>query len=77
MKLFKIFVKKNEGDELMPPWIKATKDGRLYIDASDKRYQEYFRSQLDYLGQWTIESGKLVREEESLKFSKPNWRDYV
>lgn len=76
MKWPRIFINKKSDDDT-PPWVKATHDGKLYIDTNDERYRNFFLAQISYLSQWSIEDGDLTEKEGGLNLPKPNWKDFL
>lgn len=74
MNLFKRLFKNTDSDS--PPWVKGTKEGRLYIDESDERYQKFLKATIEYYSQWKLINGNVIRTKYNI-LKKPIWEDFV
>jgi hypothetical protein len=45
------------------PWLKATTEGRLYIDTSHPEWVKWFISEIERLSKYKIVNGNLVNSE--------------
>ena len=62
--------------DFFAPWVKCTKNGKLYNDESDPRYQKFMKAKIEYWSQWKVnKQGGLDFNNKGLK--DPNWRDYT
>ena len=59
----------------IPPWIKSTREGRLFIDKTNRDYIRFYKAKIDYLTQWSLKDGKMVFDNNK-GLSEPNIKDY-
>jgi hypothetical protein len=60
----------------LPPWVKASIRGTLYVDTSDERYNNFMLAQIAYLNQWKVKDGGLVKSNNS-NLPEPNWKNFI
>ena len=44
-----------------PPWLKGTNEGKLYIDTSNKEWQEWFVNKIKEFSKYKIINGKFIK----------------
>lgn len=45
------------------PWVKVSSSGKIWVDTSDPRWQEWFDGQIRKLREYHIVNGRLVHKE--------------